>query len=753
MCKHILNFVGILMIILSVQTAWAGGFIIVMPDQHSDPNIHNNRINPALFPLETRSTKIVTNIMEQTASTSIEQVFYNPGSRQLEGYFLFPVPKNVVISKFTMNINGKEHEAELLDAGKARQIYEQIVRKVEDPALLEYYNNELFRVRIFPILPKSEQRIRLTYTETLKKDNGTIAYQLPLNTQKYSAKPIQELSFKINIEGKNDLKTVYCPTHQTEIIRKGDKKAIIGFKATKIQSDRDLKVYFNMDEHKVGMSMLHYKEKKEDGYFFLNLNPGTNEQNLEVVEKDIVFVMDKSGSMSGEKLEQAKKALKFCVDNLNEGDRFEIIPFSTEATSLFGKTEKVNKNSKEEAYDFIDDIRAVGGTNIDEALEMALASQEVKNDRPFFIIFMTDGKPTIGETQESRLLEKLKENNKGNTRIFTFGIGTNLNTHLLDKLTEMTNGYRTYVLPDEDIEIKVSNFYVKAASPVLTDLKLSFDKNIRISDVYPKKLPDLFKGSSLSLMGRFKGTGKGKVTLTGKINGKEHQFVYDMNFEEEKIDYEFIPDLWASRAVGYLLDQIRLHGESEELKEEVVRLAKKHGIITPYTSYLILEDENTLTNSNSNIPRPRLLPETSLEPEPMIEEDIAIFRSNAEKRKSGARSITLSQKNQEMRMADNLDYNGADLEINDQVEPQIFTNFDTKNDIVNVRGRAMYNNNNHWVDSNLNIADTDKMTRKRVKFNSKEYFSLLQDDEAAEFLALGRNVEFMMNNTIYEIYQ
>lgn len=746
-------------LLFNIAASYAGGFIIVMPDKHSNPNaIIPGQPNPALFPLESRSTQVNTSISGQTATTTIKQVFFNPTNRQLEGYFLFPVPKDVVISKFTMDINGVKHEAELLDATKARKIYEEIVRRSKDPALLEYYGKGMFRVRIFPILAKKEQKIQLTYTETLSKNNGTIEYSFPMNTEKYSAKPIQQISFKIDIDGKEKIKTVYCPTHPVEIIRKGAEKATVGFEASNVKSDRDFKLYFNLDNSKLGLSLLNYKMPNEDGYFFLNLSPGFGNEH-EIVAKDIVFVMDKSGSMAGDKLDQAKKALRFCVENLNKNDRFEIIPFSTEATSLFGKVEQLNTSNKQKAIDFIDDINPIGGTNIEEALDLALSAQETNSKRPFFVIFMTDGKPTIGETEEDPLLKKVAAMNKKNVRIFTFGIGTNLNTHLLDKITASTNAYRTYVLPDEDIELKVSDFYSKASSPVLTDISIEFDKNVRISDVYDKKLPDLFKGGSISLMGRYKGSGKSTITVSGNINGARKTFQYSVDLSNENTELDFIPNLWASRAVGYLLDQIRLHGENEELVKEVTRLAKKHGIITPYTSYLILEDEavasrNQAIQEQDLILRPRALDAPQLSDDIDFEEEvetIAGFGANA-KKKDGKSSVRASKESQTMNKASNL------AEIKQGVERLAYKDSSGKHrnlseGIVNIQGRAMYNNNNEWLDANISLNQNKNIKTNRIKFNSEAYFKLMENQEAVAFLALGKNVRFMMNNEVYEIHE
>lgn len=741
-----------LMLWTSAARLHAGGFIVVMPDQHGQPNQRVPR--SSTFPLETRLTKVETAIVEQMATTSIEQVFYNPGDRQLEGFFLFPVPKDVVINKFTMFINGKETEAELLDAAKARQIYEQIVRRVEDPALLEYYQQGLFRVRIFPIMPKSEQRIRLTYSETLIKDNGTIEYAFPLNTQKYAAKPIEELSFKITVEGNEKIKNIYCPSHEVEIIRKGDKNATVGFEVKNARSDRDFQLYYNMDKSKVGMSLLTQHVAGEDGYFFLNLSPGLAASE-EIVAKDIVFVFDKSGSMAGEKMDQGKKALQFCIENLNKGDRFEIIPFSTEASSLFGEVREYTDANKKQARTFIDELRPVGGTNIDEAFQMALASQKSQKDRPFFVIFLTDGKPTIGETDEEALLKKIRAQNKDNVRIFTFGIGNDLNTHLLDKLTEASRGYRSYVLPDEDIEIKVSDFFAKASSPVLTDLRIEFDKNVRISEVYPKQLPDLFRGGTLSLMGRFQGEGKCKITLVGKVNGKEQRFEYEVEMKKNRTEHKFIPDLWASRAVGYLLDQIRLHGESKELVEEVTRLAKKHGIITPYTSYLILEDERQLANNNQ-VRRDNLLLQpranAPITEDRLVREELEMQRgSSNEKAKSGSGSVRASEQNKAFAQSSN----AADTKKNSLEAWNGSGNANLAQDIANVQGRAFYLNNNQWIDANIQPLETKEgknLKINRIKFGSDAYFKLLQQPENAELLALGRNVRFAQGNQVYDIY-
>ncbi|MEM7101767.1 MAG: VIT domain-containing protein [Bacteroidota bacterium] len=744
-------FIFVLCIFLPF-TGMAGGFIIVVPDKHQNPDVirppRPDLPNPNLFPLEVRSNQVETKIKGQSANTSIKQVFYNPTNRQLEGYFLFPIPENAVIGKFTMLVNGVETEAEMLDAQKAKKIYEDIVRRAKDPALLEYYNKGLFRVRIFPILPRSEQRISLSYTETLKKEDGTIEYTFPLNTEKYSAKPLNQVSFKIDIDSPQQLKNVFCPTHEVEVNRKTENRATVGYEATQVRSDRDFKLYYSVDDGKVGISMLNYKNPGEEGYFFFSLSPGFD-QKTEVVAKDVTFVLDASGSMAGDKMDQAKKALEFCIENLNEQDRFNIVRFSTEATALFEELQSASETNRRRARTYVKELRAIGGTNIEEALDLALSTDK-KQGRPQFVIFMTDGKPTIGETSEEALLSEIKTKNTSDTRIFTFGIGTTLNTHLLDKLTAMTQAYRTYVLPDEDIEIKVSNFYQKVASPIMTDIKLHFDKSISVSSVYPKELPDLFKGSNLTLMGRYSGYGEGTITLEGYVNGKKEKINFEVDFERRNESNNFIPPLWAARCVGHLLDQIRLNGENQELVAEVVRLAKKHGIVTPYTSYLIVEDERQLVSNRQIAPQNQLLRNRVMEAPEAVEEDIEESFTDLSK-KEGNSGVRASTEVQQLNKADNLAEartGSSRMEYKDKAGH-------TQNlagGIQNIRGRAFYNNANVWIDANVQEVKNQKVNR--IQFNSQAYFDLLTNNpEAIDYLALGQNVRFVMNDQIIEIFE
>ncbi|MCI0470156.1 MAG: VWA domain-containing protein, partial [Candidatus Aminicenantes bacterium] len=744
--KRPLSKLFLLFLIFGCASFLAADGFIVIPHHHHPPHPPGPLPPPpGPFPLEVKFHKVDVKIEDQVAVTAIDQVFYNPTAWRLEGYYLFPIPQNAAIKKFTMFVDGKELAAELLDAKKARDIYEDIVRRQRDPALLEYSDTGVFKVRIFPIEPHSEKRVKLSYSEILQKDNQTIEYLYPLNTEKFSAALLSEVAVNVEIKSLEKIKNIYCPTHKTEISRKGDYNARIGYEEKNVRPNIDFKLYYNTDNSKMGFSLLSYKKEGEDGFFFLSISPGFETKESDIAAKDITFVLDVSGSMAGEKLDQAKKALLFCCENLNKDDRFEIVRFSTEAEALFGDLQPFNNSSRDKAREFIRNLKAIGGTNIDEALTLALGMKKMK-DRPYTIIFITDGKPTIGVTDEDALLNKIKKSNIADTRIFTFGIGNEINTHLLDKITEITRAYRSYIAPEEDIEIKVSDFYAKVQSPILTDLELNFGSNIRISKSYPADLPDLFKGSAITLLGRYRGQGTAQIVLSGKSGNRQQRREFSGSFTAQDEGNDFIPPLWAARRIGYLLDQIRLHGQDKELVDEVTQLARAYGILTPYTSYLIVEDEKTNVRREMIRPEDQTLgqiAETDADFETRNKEEFAKITE-----KSGGRGVQVSSEVQQMNDAANY-AQGQPGKSRLRFTDKKGKLQDMTQQVVNIQGRAVYNTGKYWVDSRVQIQKNRKVNR--IQFAGRDYFDLLKKEpQAAQFLALGRNIRFVLNNRIYE---
>jgi Ca-activated chloride channel family protein len=797
---------------LSFSEGFSAGLIIVDeshwlpsppapgPDIRPWPRPMPPRFRPHVFsPLEVASVKANTKITDQIAVTTIDEEFYNPNPARLEGTFVFPLPKGAHVDKFAMEIDGHSVQAELLSADKARHIYEDIVRRAKDPALMEYAGRDIFKVRIFPIEPNSRKRITLSYTELLKSDSGLIGYVLPLNTEKFSSKPIHNLSAKIELETKRPIKSIYSPTHSVDIKRHGSTSATARYEATDVQPDSDLALYFAPEKDEIGLNLLTHRNSGEDGYFLLLASPGIDVKEKQVVLKDVVFVLDTSGSMAGKKIEQAKKALLFCVNNLNEGDRFEIMRFSTEVEPLFNKLADATTANRSKAEEFIKDLKAIGGTAIDDALRQALelkaghsrdsdrgdrdgeSTTRKDRSRPFVVIFLTDGCPTIGVTSEDEIAANAKRRAQGETRVFCFGIGSDVNTRLLDRIAQDTHAFSQYVLPDEDLEVKLSSFYSKIKDPVLAHPKLDFTGDIHASQLYPSPLPDLFKGEQLVLVGRYSGKGDSAITISGEVNGDTKKFTYETKFPGEATDNDFIPRLWAMRRVGYLLDEIRLHGESSELRDEATQLARKYDIVTPYTAYLIMEDESRrgvtmTTRSFQDFGQDvQARNEAELNWHSFKTEttgDAAAFRSRyglaLQQAQSPAPAATASAAEAQRSLSSSSPSSGqADARFRARYGlGPANTNFafnggvdDSKARLVEysrqskfVSGKTFFLNQTKWIDSAVQSAP--KAKHVRVPLGSPEYFELAaKGPNVSAWLALGSNLQFLLGDTVYEIYE
>src|SRR3954463_12194496 len=472
----------------TIARTFADGFIIVERPMPVPPG------HFAFAPLEVTNHHVDVKIDRQVAVTSIDQEFYNPNDQRLEGLYIFPVPKGAHIDKFSMEIGGKMVDAELLPADKARSLYEDIVRKMRDPALLEYAGRDVFKVRIFPIDPRSRKPLKISYTELLRSDAGTVTYLYPLSTEKFSARPIKNLSMRIELKSAEPLASIYSPSHKVEIKRDGANRAVIGYESKDERQDTDFQLVYSSDTRDVGLKLITYKADGDDGYFLLLAAP-TLSNETKPAAKDVVFVVDTSGSMAGAKLQQAQKALRFCVENLNADDRFEIVRFSTEAEPLFRELVPANSDHRKRANGSVDDFKPIGGTAIADALQTALKVRPDKSDRPFVVIFLTDGLPTVGARNPEEIVTNIKK--ASGVRIFSFGIGSDVNTQLLDQIAEGTRAFSQFVLTNEDLELKISNFYTRIKEPALTNLKLDFNGSVRTAKMYPSELPDLFRGDQI----------------------------------------------------------------------------------------------------------------------------------------------------------------------------------------------------------------------------------------------------------------
>lgn len=586
---------GFLAFFLSATAAFGQGVLVIVNPPHPVPLPRPVPRPPSPPPMSYKIKELDyhAKVIDQVAQISVAQSFVNTGSRQMEVSFVFPIPHDGAIDRMTFMVDGKEYDAKLLDAKQARKTYEEHVRRSQDPALLEWVGYGMLQTSVFPVPPGAERKVSLKFSQLLRKDGKLTDLIIPLSTAKYTSAPVERLAIQVAIETAHELKSVYSPTHAVNVQRPDSKHAVVKLEAKEIIPTTDFRLMFDTADGKLGASLVSYRpESGDEGFFLLLASPEIKSENSERPAKTVIFVVDRSGSMSGKKFEQAKEAVKFVLNNLRHGDTFNIVAYDSTVESFRPELQKYDDETRKSALGFVEGLYSGGSTNIDGALSTALGM--IKDEsRPNFVLFLTDGLPTVGERNEAKIAANAKQNNKLRTRLINFGVGYDVNSRLLDRLSRDNFGQSEYVRPDESIEAHVSNVYNKLGAPVMTGVAVKVDiegasEYGGVSRVYPKDVHDLFAGEQLVLVGRYKKAGSAKITISGKIGGKEEKYDFPASFVEKSGDqsFAFVEKLWAMRRIGEIIDEIDLKGKNDELVKELVGLSTKHGILTPYTSFL-----------------------------------------------------------------------------------------------------------------------------------------------------------------------
>lgn len=703
--------------------AGADGIIIVDPP----PDVPIVKLDEAL---SITYHHVEVTITDQIATTRVDQVFVNDNPWAAEGTYIFPLPEGAAVSDFVMWIDGEPVNGAILEADEAREIYDDIVRRMRDPALLEYVDRRALKASIFPIPPGEKRRIELEYSQVLPLDNGLVHYVYPLSTEKYSSKPLEEVVVAVKVESVIPIRAVYSPSHSVFVEREDDFSARLSFEEYDVLPDRDFELYYSVSPEDVGLSLLSYKEPDEDGFFLLLAAPKVKAEPQDVVAKDLILVLDVSGSMEGEKLDQAKDAAVYILDHLNPDDGFNVVAFSSGVRTFSEEIEPAS--SREDGKGFVERLEAMGGTDINRAL--LEATKTADPDRPTMVIFLTDGLATVGVEDAEKILENVEETAPEDARIFSFGVGDDVDTDLLDQLSIDHGGASTYVRPGQNISETVSAFYAKVDSPVLSNLDVDFG-SIKTDQIYPERAPDLFAGSQLVMVGRYRNGGKTTITLSGTVNEREVSIVYPGNDFSEEGGAEFIPRLWATRAIGSYLTEIRLHGEDWELVDAIVTLSIRYGIITPYTSFLIEEDDIFSESGREAISR-------------KLKEDLA---ADAAAPSSGSAAVEKASFQGEMAAAEAplasfftlSPTTGADGGGSTPEEAE------AEEVVTQVGSKTFLPRNGVWTDT---VFDDSKMETVFVEFLSEEYFDLIRENPAlGDYFALGERVIVVYDGTAYEV--
>jgi Ca-activated chloride channel family protein len=692
--------------VFSVLSAFS---LFSAPPLHAQGWIEIERpIGPGVEPSEVARTGSDVRIVVdgRVARIEIEERFRNGGNRVAEGSYLYPLAGEAVFTNFSLWMGDQEVRGETMNADQARAIYEEIVRRRKDPALLTFAGHGLVRAQVFPIQPGETRKVVLRYSQLLPRAGDALRLRYSMGSRGTT----EASSFQVTVTKAASYGTPYSPTHPIDTKRNGDRLEItLGAAAI-----GQVELFLPAREGLAGTSLVAHAPGGEDGYFMLLVAPPETPSGPGV-PRDLTMVVDISGSMSGTKLEQAKMALGQAVGMLGPNDRFRLIAFSSVVRRFREGLVPASAENLLAAREFIDGLGTEGGTNIAGALEAALDSPG-DAERLSIVMFVTDGLPSVGEQAPDRIAEQAAAR-IGRARIFTIGIGHDVNTYLLDRLASRGRGSAEYVPPGASVETAMGSLLGKLRHPALVDLRIG-DTPVSLSQVYPTQIPDLFYGEELVLFGRYRGQGQGDLVISGRRNGREERITVRASFAASEPGNEFIPRLWAARQIGELTRQIRLEGASPALVSQVRELGLRYGILTEYTSYLVLEPE-TVRVANRPLPEVR-------------GEDMGGARNSSSQ--SGVTAFERARSS--AKLSDSKSLAAADAAAADQlarIAPEAASSVATQR----VGGRLFLLRGEVWTD----VGHTDRITITEVAAYSRAYFDLVRQlPEIAQYLTVGDQI-------------
>lgn len=540
--------------------------------------------------LEIEEHAATVTINNGVAVTEIEQTFVNTENRIVEALYIFPVPKGASVANFSMWINGQEMVGEVVEKERAREIYESYKQTRRDPGLLEQTDYKTFEMRIFPIAANAEQRIRLSYYQELDVDHNRASYTYPLATvgrRGLDQSTNGRFAMTLRVNSEVPVAEMASPSHGDAFVitRHNDHFYEASLEATGGDLSRDLVIDYKLARPQTGLDLITSRPRGEDGYFLMTLTPGEELEKLQQ-PMDYVFVLDISGSMANDsKLALSTRSMQAFIDQLGPEDRFEVMTFNIQAATLFNQLQAASDANKTDAREFLDSQRARGGTVLAPA--MTTAYRYGDPDRPLNVVVLSDG---MTEQSERAELLRLIGQRPAHVRVFTIGVGNEVNRPLLRQMAEDAGGLAAFVSRGADFQQQAQAFRRKLTRPVATNVRLEV-QGVKAYEVVPNELPNLYHGAPLRMYGRYRGGGEAQVTLRGEVMGRPIEKTVAMAFPRDDGGNPEIERMWAWHRIQELLAEADRNGSRSAVVDEIVALGEAYSIASEYTSFIVLEND------------------------------------------------------------------------------------------------------------------------------------------------------------------